>query len=69
MTDWLARKVRGVIDFSLPGDPAHLSPRVMNARIVEYYSQIKRHGEPRSAQAEPPAAPAAGKSPTQRPLI
>lgn len=56
MTDWLARKYRGVIDFSLPGDPDYLPQHIHAARIMEYYQQIKRHGEPRNSAPPAPAA-------------
>lgn len=55
MTDWLARKYRGVIDFRLPGDPLRIPTAVMDARVAEYYQQIRRHGEPRNSR--PPPAP------------
>jgi hypothetical protein len=39
VTDWLARKVGGVIDFRLPGDPLELSADVDRARTLEYLAQ------------------------------
>jgi len=41
VTDWLARKVRGVVDFRLPGDPLDIPPAVERARILEYYAQVR----------------------------
>ena len=41
MTDWLARKVRGVVDFRLPGDPFELSSAEDRRRTVEYLEQVR----------------------------
>lgn len=41
MTDWLARKVRGVIDFRLPGDPLELSREEDRRRTLEYLEQVR----------------------------
>lgn len=67
MTDWLARKVRGVIDFRLPGEPPHLPDKVSYARIVEYYEQIRRHGEPGPNYPREPVAPARQPGPPEPP--
>lgn len=59
MTDWVARTVRGVIDFHLPGDPDRLPSAVFDARIREYYAQVRsQHGGPPAPsppQDSPPA--------------
>lgn len=53
--DWLARKRRGVIDFTLPGDPPELPAAVRLARIAEYYAQLHA---PRVRLPPPPVLPA-----------
>jgi hypothetical protein len=41
--DWLARRVRGVIDFRLPpGDPADIPSAVFAARTAQYLEQLRR---------------------------
>lgn len=64
MTDWLARIQRGVIDMRLPGDPDHIPRATINARIIEYYDQVRaRHTvKPAAPKVETPPVDDAGQS-------
>lgn len=42
MTDWLARRRGGIIDFRLPGDPSEIPSQLLLARTEEYYRQLYR---------------------------
>lgn len=54
--DWLARRVGGVIDFRLPGDPHDIPSAVFAQRTAEYLSQLRRSIK---APYNPPAFPTA----------
>lgn len=56
--DWAARRRGCVIDFSLPGDAAHLDPAEHLARIRAYYAQV-RAAMRRVGDARPPRYPPA----------
>lgn len=56
MTDWLSRQVAGVINFRLETDVGPLSPKTLDARIFEYYAQLRARDRA-SAQSAAAALP------------